>query len=339
MHGKNTERYFFFGLLVATVIFTFFIFQPFWIVIVLGACFAVVLRPVYEMFRKVKFPSWLSSLLTVILFTILICGPLFGLSVIIFNQSQSLYSSLVHGGGASFLDSLNRSIQEVLPHGVNLDLNQKANDLVGVLSNNLGEIFSTTLSTIFSFILTLLAVFYFLKDGAEWKRSIVNLSPLSDSDNLKIIDKLSHAIKGVILGYLFVAAVQGTLMGIGLTIFGVPSPALWGVVAAIGSLTPTLGTAIVSIPAVIYLLATGHPAMAIGLAIWSTIIVGTIDNLLNPYIVGNRINIPPFLILFSVLGGAALLGPVGILIGPLSVSLLYILVSIYRDEFQKQNAD
>ena len=142
------------------------------------------------------------------------------------------------------------------------------------------------------------------------------------------------AINGVIKGYLLVAVIQGSLMGIGLAIFGVPSPALWGVIAAIGALTPTLGTSIVSIPAVIFLFVSGHTGEAIGLTVWSLALVGMIDNFLNPYIVGNKIKIPPFLILFSVLGGLSLLGPVGILIGPLAVSLLYTLISIYRSEFQ-----
>jgi predicted PurR-regulated permease PerM len=93
---------------------------------------------------------------------------------------------------------------------------------------------------------------------------------------------------------------------------------------------PSVGTGLVAIPAILYLFAIGHAGAAIGLAIWSALLVGTIDNLLNPIVVGKNINVPPLLILFSVLGGISLLGPVGILIGPLTVSLLYALVSLYR---------
>ncbi len=335
MQSKHTERYFFFGLLLVTFVFTFFIFRPFWVVIVLGGCFAVVLQPVYRFFKKMKFPSWLASFLTVVLFTVLVCGPLFGLGAIIFNQSQDLYGNIVQNGSIPSIDSLNGSIQKILPAGITFDLNQKANDLVYTLYGNLGNIFSATLLTILSFLLTLLAIFYILRDGAEWKKTLIALSPLSDKDNLKIINRLAKAIRGVLLGYLMVAVLQGVFMGAGLTIFGVPDPALWGVAGAIGAIIPPLGTSIVAIPAVIYLFATGHLAAAIGLSVWCFITVGGIYNFLNPYIVGNRINLPPFLILFSVLGGAFLLGPIGILVGPLSVSLLHILVSIYHDEFQK----
>jgi predicted PurR-regulated permease PerM len=123
-------------------------------------------------------------------------------------------------------------------------------------------------------------------------------------------------------------------MGIGLAIFHVPNPAIWAVIAGIASIIPPIGTALVSVPAIIFLFITGNIGGAIGLLIWAVLIVGMGDNLLNPYIVGHKINIPPFLILFSVLGGIALLGPVGILIGPLTVSLLYALIEIYQDEFK-----
>ena len=181
----------------------------------------------------------------------------------------------------------------------------------------------------------LLSIFYFLKDGARWRQALVVLSPLSDSDDEKIISRLKLAVNGVIKGYLLVALVQGILMGLGLWLFGVPKPALWGVVAAITSLIPTIGTALVSVPAFIFLFLTGSAVSAFGFLVWAAVIVGTIDNFLSPLFISKRIDIPPLLILFSVLGGLSLLGPVGVLIGPLSVSLLYTLISIYRHEFKQ----
>jgi len=182
--------------------------------------------------------------------------------------------------------------------------------------------------------LLLLAIFYFLKDGEGWKKALLYMSPLSGEANQKILSRLVQTINGVLKGYLLIAFIQGTLMGIGLTIFHVPNSAIWGVVAGIASIIPPFGTAVVSVPAVIFLFFTGHIGLAIGLLIWAIIIVGAGDNILNPYIVGHKINIPPFLILFSVLGGIELIGPVGILIGPLTVSLLYTLIEIYQSEFK-----
>ena len=335
MQTKIIERYFFFALLAGTLIFTFFIFQPFWVVLVLGVSFAIVLYPIYEWFNKGKIPSFISAFLTVAIFTLVLCGPILGIGVLVFNQSQDLYQQVVNNKNTGpFMTSINTTVNKVLPPGIVFDINEKATSFVSYLSNNVANIFSTTVSAFFSFVLMLLIIFYFLKDGAKWKKAVVILSPLSDTDDEKIISRLTLAVNSVIKGSLFIALVQGILLGFGLWIFNVPHGALWGVVAAVMSLIPTFGTALVSIPAIIFLFVNGNTTSAIGLLIWSVVLVGMIDNVLGPLVIGTKINVPPLLILFSVLGGISLLGPIGILIGPLSVSLLYTLISIYRNEFR-----
>ncbi|MEK7089030.1 MAG: AI-2E family transporter [Patescibacteria group bacterium] len=336
MQTKIIERYFFFILLFTTFIFSFLIFRPFWIVLVLGISFSIVLYPVYEWFNKKKSPNWLSALLTVFFFIIIIGIPLFGIGVMVFNQSQNAYQMIVNNiDSLSFINSINNSINKILPDGTSFDLYEKISSLISFISKNIASVFSSTLSAIFSFILTLLSIFYFLKDGTRWRKVLVVLSPLSDVDDEKIMNKFSRAVNGIIKGYLFVALIQGILMGIGLALFGVPNPALWGLVTMITALVPTVGTAIISIPAIIFLFMTKQTMNAVGLLVWAVAIVGMVDNLLSPIIVGNKINLPPFLILFSVLGGISLLGPVGILMGPLTISLLYTLISIYRNEFKQ----
>ncbi len=337
MQTKTIERLFFFGLLLATLVFTFMIFRPFWIVLILGISFAIVLHPLYLWFTNKKFPEWLASLITVFLFILVLCGPLLGIGSIVFNQSQNVYRVVVSEGSAQpFLKTIETKVNNFLPDVANFDINQRTSDLISYISKNIASIFSSTVSAFFSFLLMLLIIFYFLKDGTKWKKAIILLSPLGDKDDEKIISRLEFAVNAVIKGYLFVALIQGVLMWAGLWLFNIPNPALWGVVAAVSSLLPTIGTALVSVPAIIFLFATGNTASAIGLLIWAVAIVGLVDNFLSPLIVGKKINMPSLMILFSVLGGISLLGPVGILIGPLTVSLLYTLISIYRNEF-KQN--
>ncbi|MFA6520241.1 MAG: AI-2E family transporter [Candidatus Paceibacterota bacterium] len=339
MQTKTIERLFFFGILLATLVFTFMIFRPFWIVLILGMSFAIVLHPLYLWFTNKKLPEWFSALATVLLFILVLCGPLLGIGAIVFNQSQNVYRVVVSEGSVQpFLESIETRVNNYLPDVAKLDINQRTSDFISYVSENIASIFSSTVSAFFSFLLMLLIIFYFLKDGAKWKKAIVLLSPLGDKDDEKIISRLAFAVNAVIKGYLFVALIQGVLMWAGLWIFNIPNPALWGVVAAVSSLLPTIGTALVSVPAIIFLFATGNTAYAVGLFIWAVAIVGLVDNFLSPLIVGKKINLPSLMILFSVLGGISLLGPVGILIGPLTVSLLYTLISIYRNEFFKQNA-
>lgn len=338
MQTKIIERYFFFILLFITFVFSFLIFRPFWMVLVLGGSFSVVLYPIYEWLTNKKVPNWISALLTVLFFVIIIGIPLFGIGAIVFNQSQNAYEMIVSNQNSiSFIDSINTSINKILPEGISFDLYGKISDLISLVTNNIASIFSTTVSTILSLVLTLLSIFYFLKDGARFRKALIILSPLSDVDDQKIITRLAVSINGIIKGYLFVALIQGILMGIGLTLFGVPNAALWAVITVITALIPTIGTALISVPAIIFLLATGNTVQAIGMLCWAVAVVGMIDNLLSPLIVGSKTKLPPFLILFSVLGGISLVGPLGILVGPLTISLLYTLISLYRDEFQNNN--
>jgi len=338
MQTKIIERYFFFGLFLATFVFTFFIFRPFWIVLVLSVAFSIVLYPVYRWFKKISLPNWLASLFTVILFIVVLLGPISAVGVLVFNQSQNLYREVISGQTADpFINSIDQSINRILPSGITFDIKEKASDFILFVSKNIAGIFSATLSAFFSLVLIFLSIFYFLKDGAKWRQALIELSPLSDKDDKKIIVRLESAVNSVLKGYLFIAILQGVLMGIGFSIFGIPNGALWGVVAAIASLVPMIGTAFVSIPAIIFLLVGGHDVAALSFLIWNIVVVGMVDNLLNPFIVGNKINIPPLFILFAVLGGIAALGPVGILVGPLSVSLLYTLISIYKNEFTQSS--
>jgi len=336
METKIIERYFFFGLLFATFIFTFLIFRPFWVVLVLGISFSIVLYPIYLWLEGRKIPSTLSALLTVLLFTIVLCGPLLGIGAMIFNQSEGVYNFIIDRGSATpLLDKLDAAVDKILPSGMTANVHERAADFISYVSGNIANIFSATISAFFSFLLMLLIIFYFLKDGMRWRKAIVVLSPLADYDDEKIINRLKTAVNGILMGNLLIALVQGLLMGLGLWIFNVPNGALWGVVAAVASLLPTFGTSFVSVPAVIYLFSVGDTTSAIGLIVWATIVVGLVDNFLGPYLVGGRTHVPPLLILFSVLGGISLLGPVGVLVGPLTVSLLYTLISIYRNEFKQ----
>ena len=334
MNTKINAKYFFFGLLLIVLAFTVVLLRPFLTLLVLGASISVVLYPLYNWFNKeMKWQTgWLSSILTVLTFMIVLCVPLFFIGSSIVKQSSDVYTQLSSEGQSDvYVSQFNETAARILPANINFDIRDTAESVFGAITKNVAGIFTKTLTTILYFLLLLLAIFYFLKDGHRWKKAVILLSPLPNTDDVKVIDRLQNAVSGVMKGYLLIAALQGILMGVGLAIFGVPHAALFGLFAGVASLVPTIGTAIVAIPVVLYLFASGDSTAAIGFTIWATVIVGFVDNLLNPTLVGRRTNIPPLFILFSVLGGIALLGPVGILIGPLTISLLLALIAIYRE--------
>jgi predicted PurR-regulated permease PerM len=160
------------------------------------------------------------------------------------------------------------------------------------------------------------------------RKTIVNYSPLADSDDEAVLGKLAKAINSVMRGRVLLAVLQGFLAALGMFIFGVPNAALWGSVAVIAALVPGIGTALVVIPAAAYLFWQAPLGLAIGFLLWGLILVGMVDNMLGPKLLGRGTQVHPLFILLSVLGGISVFGPLGFLLGPLVVSLLFALLEI-----------
>jgi len=335
METSKTEKYFLFALLAVVLVVALLILYPFLSVFILAASFTVVINPVYQWIKKhiTMKNKWIASLITIILFLLVLCVPLFFTGSVIFNQAQNAYRSVTANGNTDLLiQKIDTSINSIMPHGFTFDTYGKIANFTSFLAGNIGNFFSYTFNTILMVVLMIFTMFYLLKDGSSWKESLIKILPLSEKNTKEILSDLKMAINRVIKGSFLIAIIQGFLAWLGLWFFGVPNPALWGVVAGMTSLIPNLGTSMVTVPAILFLYFTGLPLHALGLFLWAILIVGTIDNVLSPYIISKNTEIPPILTLFSILGGIALMGPVGILMGPLTISLLYSLVSIYRKE-------
>jgi predicted PurR-regulated permease PerM len=333
MQTNSTEKYFLFILLLITIVLTLIIFYPFLTIFILSAAFAVVLSPIYLFIKNhlVKNISWLASVITVILFILCLCIPLFFVGKAIFNQTQDMYYNVVSSGASNhIIESINSSVNRLLPIGFDFDVHSKITELMSSLTGNLANFFTSTLNSILMFTVMILALFYLLKDGEKWKKGFINIFPLKDEDTNEILINLKNSINRIFKGSFIIAIAQGILAWIGFMIFGIPNPIIWAVVAGIASFVPTIGTSIVSVPAILFLFFTGMQLQALGLLAWSIILIGAIDNLLNPYIISKDTEIPSLFILFSILGGVSFIGPLGILIGPLVLSLLYSLISIYK---------
>ena len=186
-------------------------------------------------------------------------------------------------------------------------------------------------------ILTLFTLYYLLKDGAKFREKIMEFSPLKKSEDEKIFEKVKGTVTSIVRGSLVVGVIQGIMTGLGFLIFGVPNPALWGSVAIFAAIIPGVGTALVNIPAVLFLAISGSGTNAFLLLLWSMSAVGLIDNFLRPYLIGRDAKLHPFLVLLSVLGGIHVFGPVGFLVGPLFLSFLLALLEIYPTIVLKNN--
>lgn len=333
MLSKNLSLYFFAVLLLAVLLLTISIFRPFFIPLSVAATLAVICRPLYERaFRLCRGRESLSAFLTVIVAALVLSAPLTLIGVMVFQEARELSAQIGAGNQTGILRvtaSLEEQIVRFFP-GFSMNFNEYARQGANWLAQNLGTIFAGVGQALLNFFSGLMAFYYLLKDGGKLRRAVVALSPLPDAYDHEILTKLAQAINSVVRGSLVIAAIQGVLTGTGLMIFNVPNPALWGSVAAVAALIPGIGTSLVLFPAIAYLFVSNSIGLAIGLLVWGIVIVGLVDNVLGPKLIGQGVPIHPFLILLSVIGGLGFFGPIGFLFGPLVLSLLFALIEIYR---------
>lgn len=335
MTDHKLQTYFFLATLLVVIVLVFFTFRPYFDVLLLAGTAAFIFKPLQDKIMSlVRRNVTVAAILTTFIVLLLVLVPLTLVGVQVFRETLNLYSSLsLNGATVGFSERLQVFVAEYLPRlsplVPRLDVGQFAQRVIGLVIEDLGAVFTSVTRLFFALLLSLLALYYFLKDGHKLRKYLIVLSPLPDAYDNQVFQKLSVAVSSVIKGSLIVGIVQGVLTGVGFAIFGIPNPALWGSIAAVASLIPTIGTSLVSIPAIIYLFVVGPTSNAIGLIIWAIVAVGLVDNFLGPKLIEQGVNIHPFLILLSVLGGIGLFGPIGFLAGPLILSWLFALIDIY----------
>jgi len=330
MKTHTLEIGFFIVLITGVLLLTFFIFKPYLSALFLAIVFAILFDPIYEfILEKIKLKSkkTVASLITVLVMMITILVPLIFFGSLIFQEARALVdnSSAVLLGDKAV--ALKDYIESIIP--VSVDVIGYTQKGLNTIVSSFGVFFAGFLQMSVNIFLVIIALFFFLRDGSNFRKRLVVLSPLSDNYDEGILEKVKIAINSVVRGALIIAFIQGILTAIGFLLFGVPNPALWGGVAVVTSLIPVLGTPIVIIPAVAYLFISGHTVAAIGLLIWGVLVVGLVDNFLRPVLIEQDIKVHPFLILLSVFGGIGYLGPIGFLAGPVILSLFVALLEIY----------
>ncbi len=343
---KQTQVYFFVAIFLAVLALNLAMFLPFMGAVVIALTLVTIFDPIYKKINKFLNDkrSW-ASFITVLLVLLVIVIPIFFLGTLVIKESSIIYFMLKEGSGEAYINNLNQIINsklQIISPDTSFNLKLIFEKIIDFFVRNLAGVFSGVSGIFFSLFLSLLALYYLFKDGDKFKKAIIILSPLDDKYDGEIFNKLSQTASSVVKGSLLVALVQGILSGLGFLFFGIPNPAIWGAIGIISALIPVVGTALVLLPGVIYLFSIGSVGAAIGLLIWGIVIVGGIDNLLRQKILERGINIHPFFILISVLGGLEFFGAIGFLLGPLLLSLMFSLLEIYKKEFKsdvEQNSE
>ena len=346
MNHSKTELHFLLVLLLGVGAISFLVFKPFLYTLILALIFSTVFWSLHEkVLRVTRGRNALSALLSTLCVLVVIIVPLTILSLQIFRESTQLYAYLASNGGVTDLSrSVNTAIQDLItisgaPITFSVDADQYVTQGLRWLLQHMGALFASLANVTLHVFLFLIALYYLFKDGHKLKKAVFILSPLQDQYDETIFNKIAVAMNSVIRGGLVVALVQGVLTAVGFALFGVPNPTLWGSVATIAALVPGVGTALVLLPAILYLFFSGETVLAAGLLIWGVTAVGLVDNFLGPTLAGRGMRIHSFLILLSILGGLIFFGPLGFLFGPLLLSLLFVLLEIYSLVSKNMNPD
>ena len=217
--------------------------------------------------------------------------------------------------------------------GYSLSDSIETSSITNWMSGNLQSLAGGTFNAFIAIGIMYFMLYYMLVKRDSMKSSLISYIPLGN-ENLKIIGKESdQLVRSNALGIPLVAIFQGIIALIGYLILGVPDPFFWFVITAIGSMIPFIGTAIGIIPVVILLIAQGDNWQAIAMLIYGFVVVGSTDNLIRLYILDRLAAVHPLITLFGVIVGVQLFGFIGLIFGPLLISLFLLILKIYKKEY------
>jgi predicted PurR-regulated permease PerM len=343
MHGVSENRFSFFvmlGLVLALGYLSYLILRPFLAPIAWAGVFSIVFFPVYSFI--VKYAKWrsLAAGVTMVLVCVLILGPFsyfaYLLTIELSNVSpdtfdfKSIASLLNHplvtpitGRLLSFFHISQAQLQASAVK----TLSDTGKTLVGYLPGRLGDAAGAALH----FVLMAFALFFFLRDGPQFLERISRYMPFSQAHRERLTRQVKDIVISTIYGGIIVALVQGLIGSFTFGLLGIHSPILWGLAISISSFLPFVGSAIVWVPAALWLLLQGSVAQGLILFFVGIFAISAVDNVLRPILIRGRLRMPLLVIFFSVFGGIQVFGLIGLVMGPLVLGVFISVVDIFKD--------
>jgi len=341
-----------FLLLTAAIALAFvaLVMRPLLAPLVLAALVVVVVDPLYRRLVAVLGGRRLTAAaIFTLLLVFLLGGPLVGLTLLFLDQARSALGELIGTEeAASRLVQAVRGaltgLDEVLRRTVNPGLDIQALLLTQLsrlgheLSGRVPRLLGQAGQVLFGVALSYLMIFVFLAWGKDLLELAVELSPLEPKHSRRILVRLEGTIRGVFLGGVATALLQGTVGALGFWLMGFQNYLVWGVLIAAAGLVPFVGTGLIWAPAALYLAMTGHGGAATAM-LGVGAVVSTVDNLLRPFVIHEHSAIHPVLIFLGLVGAVQTLGPMGVIYGPLLIACLVEVFRIYRTDFHRPIAD
>jgi predicted PurR-regulated permease PerM len=327
---------------LGTLIVTVLIVQPFLAAIVGAIVIAVVTeRPYQWLATKITRPN-LCAAVALILITLSIIVPIVFLAQNVGKQIAEvvkyLRSEPTQRVIADYFGRHPVLASRILAISNSLDVSQTMRSAAGFFGTKVAGFIGTSIGWITQIVIMLFILFYAYRDHTQASAFVRSLLPLDDDEANVLLERLRGTIYATALGRMAIAAIQGTLAGLAYWLLGVPNSFLWGILTALMAMVPALGAFLVWTPIALYLGLSGHWIKAALLAIWGGGVVSTIDNFLYPIMVGPQLRQHSVAVLLSILGGIALFGVTGIILGPITFTAASTLLEFWRQRDAAQSS-
>jgi predicted PurR-regulated permease PerM len=333
-------------LMLATVLGVYLCYlmaAPFISVIVGALTLAVLFTPLQRRFEaRLKNPSLAAIVSSLLIGLIVVVPAIFvGQQLVVqaINGTQAIETQLNSGEWQRTIEAQPQLAPVVEKIQANIDLPEALKTLKTWLGDTAGSIVKGSVFQLLKLCLIFYVLFFFLRDRYLILKSIKSLSPLTEAEMHKLFRKVGDTIHATVYGTFAVASVQGLLGGLMFWWLDLPAPLLWGLVMGLLAIIPMLGAFVVWAPAALFLALQGHWGSALILALWGMLVVGTVDNLLRPILVGNRLKLHTVLVFLSVVGGLMLFGPAGVILGPIVLTVTIALLEIWFNRNSIENAE
>ena len=288
----------------------------------------------------------LAAVITLLMVLVLVLGPLVTVLAAGANEAIKMGQNIVPRlqqlmiEPGAFLQRLQGLPGYSLLEPYRGEIIAKIGELVGETGTLLFSAFSaTTRATalfVFNLFVLLYSMYFFLTGGPSLLRSVLAVVPLSDLDKARMLEKFVSVTRATLKGTILIGTTQGMLNGLAFWAVGIDGPIFWGIVMTVLSIIPGIGGALVWVPAAVILAVTGEPMRAAGLAAFSGLVVGAIDNVMRPRLVGRDTQMHDLMIFFSTLGGLSLFGVTGFILGPLLAALFVTAWEMFGVTFQRE---
>lgn len=345
---ESASRRALFVALLTSLLVVLLVLRPLAVSLFLAGVLGAALWPAHQrLCRALRGRNYLAGGVLILLVMLLVLTPITALAIFVVRQSieaatfvsETLEQSGMEGLLERLPDRIEALVRKLLGYLSTRDMAELSSKLqtqltqqTGAAAKALGAAVSATGAVLFQWVMMLIALFFFLTNKEALFEWVDDASPLGKERTHELAQEFKLVTGAVLRSSMLTALVQAVAAVIGYYIVSLPSPVFFGAVTFVLALVPVIGAAAVCLFAAALLLLAGHPISALFLTLWGLLVVGLVDNLVKPWLIKGEVQLHGAVVFFALIGGLAAFGAIGLLLGPLAISLFIALLRIYRRE-------